>query len=50
MPLDAISEHTLSGEIEIPTDAKTIDVISTHKHEENHIPFHFSSPYRRWVR
>ena len=50
MPLNAISEHTLSGEIEIPSDAKTIDVISTHKHEENHIPFHFSSPYRRWVR
>ena len=39
-----------SAEIVVPASAKTVDVVSTHTHEENGLPFHFSSAYRRWSR
>jgi hypothetical protein len=43
-------DYVFTAEIEIPEAASTIDLISTHTHEENGLPFHFSSPYRRQVR
>lgn len=48
MPLIEASDGTFTAEIDVPATAKAVDLVSTHKHEENGLPFHFSSPYRRW--
>ncbi len=50
MPLTAHAEGVFTADLAVPAEAQTIDFISTHTHEENGIPFHFSSPYRRWSR
>lgn len=50
VPLKLNAAGGWSAEIEIPADTKTIDFVSTHTQVENGIPFHFSSPYRRWNR
>jgi hypothetical protein len=46
-PLVAAGEYAFTAEIEVPATARTVDVVSTHTHEEDGIPFHFSSPYQR---
>jgi hypothetical protein len=43
-------DGAFSAEIVVPASATTVDVVSTHTHEENGLPFHFSSAYRRWSR
>lgn len=50
VPLTLNADGLGSAEIEIPANAKTIDFVSTHTHEEGGLPIHFSSPYRRWSR
>jgi hypothetical protein len=49
-PLIAEGESRFTAEFEVPAAARTIDVISTHAHEENGLSFHFSSPYCRQSR
>lgn len=46
-PLVVAGEYAFTAEIEVPATARTVDVVSTHTHEEDGIPFHFSSPYQR---
>ena len=41
---------TAKEEIEVRATAKTVDIVSTHTLEEGGLPFHFSSPYKRWSR
>lgn len=36
-----------STEIDLPAAVRTVDLVSTHRHDENGIPFHFSSPWLR---
>ena len=48
--LTANKDGSFSAEIEVPATAKTIDFVSTHTQEEGGLPFHFSSPYKRWSR
>lgn len=48
-PVIAGADGGHSAEIEVPATARTVDVISTHTHEENGLSFHFSSPYLRWT-
>jgi len=50
VPLTLNADGLGSAEIEIPANAKTIDFVSTHTHEEGGLPMHFSSAYRRWNR
>jgi len=50
VPLTLNADGLGSAEIEIPANAKTIDFVSTHTHEEAGLPMHFSSAYRRWNR
>ena len=50
MELSPNSDGTFTAEIVVPASAKTVDVVSTHTHEENGLPFHFSSSYCRWSR
>lgn len=40
-------DSVFTAEIAVTSAVQTIDLVSTHMHEENGIPFHFSSP---WVR
>ncbi len=49
-PLTANTDGTFSAEIETPAAVNAVDFLATHTHEENGLPFHFSSPYRRWTR
>jgi hypothetical protein len=48
--LTAGKDGVFTATIDVPATVDTVDVIGTHTHEENGIPFHFSSPYRRWTR
>lgn len=47
-PLAANADGTFTAAIEVPATATNIDFVSTHMHEENGLPFHFSSHYTRW--
>lgn len=44
------SPGVFAADIPVPDGAGTIDLVSTHTHGENGLPFHFSSPYFRWER
>ena len=48
--LEAVGNGQFTALIPLSDEAGSIDVVSTHKHVENGIPFHFSSPYLRWSR
>lgn len=50
VPLIPNADGLGSAEVEIPADAKTIDFVSSHTHEEGGLPMHFSSAYQRWNR
>lgn len=49
VPLTARADGTWEAALPLPAGCRTLDVVSTHTHVEKAIPFHFSSPYRRWV-
>jgi hypothetical protein len=48
-PLVANRDGTWTATLPVPDGASTIDLVSTHRHEENAIPLHLSSPYTRWT-
>lgn len=49
-PLAEESPGIHHAEIPIGEKTTTIDLLSTHSHTENGLPFHFSSAYHRWER
>lgn len=48
--LTETSPGVFTAEVPVPAGAGAIDLVSTHTHVENGVPFHFSSAYHRWVR
>ena len=49
-PLTETSPGVFMAEVPVPAGAGAVDLVSTHTHVENGVPFHFSSAYHRWER
>jgi hypothetical protein len=50
LPLSPDSAGRWQAAIPVSAGAQQVDLVSTHTLSPNRLPFHFSSPYRRWRR
>lgn len=48
VPMDGAGDGGIQAVIRVPDNAKQVDFVSTHRHEENGLSLNVSSPYSSW--